>query len=435
MKGNDVSVDGTLNRHLRKSGSPSPEQVTASVEKVWEQLRHEAENTPLTDRRAIPRRFRFTVAFAVLVATAAIGLYAAQRGGFLPSILPVQQVLPPQAVLPTAQSPGPSGKAAAETAQVAVVTPEARKLEFAPSREQILAGVAAQIAAAQSTDAGAAGPIQRVAFEVVSIRPYDPTAAPPPGSRGGGGGARGVQPCSSDSPRVVPGRFIVTRATTLRLISWGYGIRNCRSDIGLISGIPEWVNKDQWDIQGTMPAGTPFEGRIRFEAMNAPQLQGMLRTMLEERFKLKWHRATREMDVFNLVVSKPGKMTPSKDQTPPPDPYGERNGIVLTGGVPPPGIMVSMNGLYQGTSIPISGLMSNFQGRSGRPVIDKTGLTGYFDIKVSLSPEPGATPPQPGSGLSSSDFQILDGLGLKLESSRAPVEVFIIDSIEKPSEN
>ena len=157
--------------------------------------------------------------------------------------------------------------------------------------------------------------------------------------------------------------------------------------------------------------------------------------MLEERFKLKWHRATREMDVFNLVVSKPGKMTPSKDQTPPPDPYGERNGIVLTGGVPPPGIMVSMNGLYQGTSIPISGLMLSFQGRSGRPVIDKTGLTGYFDIKVSLSPEPGATPPQPGSGLSSSDFQILDGLGLKLESSRAPVEVFIIDSIEKPSEN
>jgi uncharacterized protein (TIGR03435 family) len=231
----------------------------------------------------------------------------------------------------------------------------------------------------------------------------------------------------------------------LRLISWAYGIRACQSDIGLISGIPEWVTKDQWDIQGTMPARTPFEGRMRFETMNAPQLQGMLRTMLEERFKLKAHRATREMDVFNLVVSKPGKMTPSKDQTPPPDPYGERNGIVNSGGVPPPGILLSSNGLYQGTSISISALMSGFQARSGRPVIDKTGLTGYFDIKVSLSPEAGATPPQPGgapptapqpsSGLSSSDFQILEGLGLKLESSRAPVEVFIIDSIEKPSEN
>jgi len=107
----------------------------------------------------------------------------------------------------------------------------------------------------------------------------------------------------------------------------------------------------------------------------------------------------------------------------------------MPGVVPPPGTTLTANGIFQGTSIPISGLMSGFQARSGRLVIDKTGLTGYFDIKVSLSPEPGATPPQPSSGLSSSDFQILEGLGLKLESSRAPVEVFIIDSIEKPSEN
>jgi uncharacterized protein (TIGR03435 family) len=112
----------------------------------------------------------------------------------------------------------------------------------------------------------------------------------------------------------------------------------------------------------------------------------------------------------------------------------------MTGGVPPPGIMMSGNGLFQGTSITISALMLGFQARSGRPVMDKTGLTGYFDLKVSLSPDADPqgqprTPPQPGTGLSSSDFQILDGLGLKLESSRAPVEVFIIDSIEKPSEN
>jgi uncharacterized protein (TIGR03435 family) len=232
----------------------------------------------------------------------------------------------------------------------------------------------------------------------------------------------------------------------LRLISWAYSIRNCRFDIGLVSGVPEWVTKDQWDVQATMPAGAPFEGRMRFEAMNAPQLQRMLRTMLEERFKLKLHRETREMDVFNLVVSRPGKMTPSKDQTPPPDPYGERNGIVITGGVPPPGIMLTSNGLVQGTSITVAALLSNFQAGSGRPVIDKTGLTGYFDIKVSLSPDPAAapqtgTPPQPptprqaGFGLSSVDLQLLEGLGLKLESSRASVEVLVIDSIEKPSEN
>ena len=110
-------------------------------------------------------------------------------------------------------------------------------------------------------------------------------------------------------------------------------------------------------------------------------------------------------------------------------------------GAPPPGLMLMDGKFWQGTSITVSALAGGFGARAGRPVIDKTGLTGFFDIKVPMAPDPNATPgqgPPParaGAGLSTNDAQILDGLGLKLEPSRTTIEVIVIDHIEKPSEN
>src|SRR5262245_30523574 len=165
MKGNEKSLVATLNRYCRKLGSPSAAQVTVSVEKVWEQLRTEAENMPLADRKVAPRRFRLTLVFAVLVASA-IGAFAAYRGGLLSTR---------QEVSPAAPRPTPSARAKAETKQVAVVTPESRKSGTAPSREEALARAAAQIAAAQATDAGAVRP----KFAAASVRPVP---GPPIGS-------------------------------------------------------------------------------------------------------------------------------------------------------------------------------------------------------------------------------------------------------------
>src|SRR5262249_45761812 len=151
------------------------------------------------------------------------------------------------------------------------------------------------------------------------------------------------------------------------------------------TGAPDWTMADLFDVQAVIPAGTPAYGRQRLQEGNAPKLQEMLQTMLEDRFKLALHREKKEMAVFNLVVAKPGRIKPSADQTPPPDPYGPRNGIVMgPGGAPPPGVMLMGNGVYQGTSIAIASLANGFGARAGRPVFDKTGLTGFFDIKVPI---------------------------------------------------
>ena len=274
----------------------------------------------------------------------------------------------------------------------------------------------------------------RAKFEIVSIRPFTEQNLGP-GARGGGGPAN-PRPCSSMGPVVDPGRLSVSRATTYRLITWAYEPRACQVAFGLITGAPEWTMADLFDIQATIPAGTPVYGRQRFQEGNAPKLQEMLQTMLEDRFKLALHRENKEMAVFNLVVAKPGRMKASADQTPPPDPYGARNGIVMgPGGAPPPGVMLMGNGVFQGTSITIAALADGFGARAGRPVIDKTGLTGFFDIRVPIVMDPAADPGVRGANPANSDPQILDALGLKLESARATVDVIVIDHIEKPSPN
>jgi uncharacterized protein (TIGR03435 family) len=270
-------------------------------------------------------------------------------------------------------------------------------------------------------------------FEVTSVKPTGPA---PAGGRGGGPGA-GAGPLGgacSGSPQVVPGRLIVTRATLLRLFTWAYGIRACRADdLGLFSGVQEWMTSDRFDVEGIMPAGSPVYVRLAFTNGEAPKLQLMLQNLLADRFKLVVRREMKDMPVYNLVVAKPGKMKASENQAPA-DPYGERNGITMgPGGAPPPGVMLASNGMLQGTSISISALAQSFQAQVDHPVIDKTGLKGLFDIRVQIelaAPTPGGPPPRPDT-----NAQVLEALGLKLESGRGQVEVFVIERAEKPTVN
>jgi uncharacterized protein (TIGR03435 family) len=173
---------------------------------------------------------------------------------------------------------------------------------------------------------------------------------------------------------------------------------------------------------------------LAFTNGEAPQLQLMLQNLLAERFRLVVRREMKEMPVYNLVVAKAGNMKPSECQATPSDPFGPRNGIALgPGGVPPPGVMLMGNGLLQGTSISMPILTQQFQSQVDRPVIDKTGLKGLFDLRIPVElelPPPGA-PPAP----LNTNPQVLEALGLKLESGRGQVEVFVIERAEKPSLN
>jgi uncharacterized protein (TIGR03435 family) len=175
-------------------------------------------------------------------------------------------------------------------------------------------------------------------------------------------------------------------------------------------------------------------------------MQRMLQSLLEDRFQLKAHYDTREVPTYDLVVVKEGKLQASSTDKAPPSttPQGEKlppmpRGVISTFVIGQPRLPL-VETVY-GQAIPISALASSMESWAGRPVRDKTNLTGSFDVVFQFSPrQPSATvveqgaPPSDPSG-PSIFTAIQQELGLKLESSKGPVEVLVIDSVSKPSEN
>jgi uncharacterized protein (TIGR03435 family) len=147
------------------------------------------------------------------------------------------------------------------------------------------------------------------------------------------------------------------------------------------------------------------------------EFREMLQTLLADRFRLKFHRETREIPVYALVVANGG---PKFKESAPDTPRKANHGV---------------NGRYQNMDFTQATMEELAEGIGvDRPVINETGLTGKYDFKVEATPEFRiANNPDP------SDITIFDALqrtlGLKLEARKAPVEMFIVDHIEKPTEN
>jgi uncharacterized protein (TIGR03435 family) len=148
------------------------------------------------------------------------------------------------------------------------------------------------------------------------------------------------------------------------------------------------------------------------------EFRQMIQTLLAERFQFKAHRETKEMGVYAMVVSKGG---PKFKQSAPDAPFVNHVGVsgrnqILT--------------LSQGK---MDSLTDYVGGGLDKPVVDRTGLTGVYDIKFEATPEFRLRDPQPGD-ISAMDA-IQSQLGLRLESQKAEVEVLVVDYIAKPSEN
>ena len=424
MKSDDKSLFATLNRYCRKSGSPSAAQVTVSVEKVWEQLRTEAETMPLADRKVVPRRFRFTLVFAVLVATSAIGAYAAYRGG----LLSTRQDVSPAAPLPT-----PSARAKAEPPQVAVITPASTRPATAPSREEALARVASQIAAAQATDTGAARP----KFAAASVRPVP--AGPP--DINNGLKCLGVDGTVSATAR----RGRCTGQTDLG----GLVLAAYRIDPPIV-----FVTEGG----GTRITGIPdsLRGRFQIEAVaddtehvTERELKLMLQTLLEDRFKARVHLEMREVDGYVLTIAKSG----IKFKETSVDEKASATTLTPVQALEQSRERCQYNGrLARPVEIFVRGKcgmkeLSTYVGKMLLPlnIADKTGLMGIYNIDFVLEPvyldSTGAGGRGGGGGQPARQFTtpipkaLEEQLGLHLERTKIPVEFVVVDHIEQPTEN
>ena len=198
-----------------------------------------------------------------------------------------------------------------------------------------------------------------------------------------------------------------------------------------IVGAPSWIDSDRYDIDAKAADGAGFG-----------QMAGpMLQALLEDRFKLKVHRETRELPVYELTVAKSGlrlkplaqgSCTPlDMNHLPAPPAPGE----------PPPNFCgrqeMKSHGpdrtwFLHGITIAnfAEGILSE---RLERPVIDKTGVEGLFDIHLEYTPDT-AGPPADNAG-PSLVTALQEQLGLKASPDKGPVEVLVVDHIEKPSEN
>lgn len=263
--------------------------------------------------------------------------------------------------------------------------------------------------------AGQTSPSQP-AFEVASIKRSDPA---------GGGTQIGVSP---------GGVFTAKNVTIKALIQQAYEVRDFQ-----ISGGPGWLDTERYDITAKGQTGVSEDDvrKMTKEQLRRLEKQFLLeaRSLLADRFQLKVHQDTKELPVFALVIAKGGaklRLTPGGG-----DASEGMNGLTMKR---------NEAGQWEltGHGVPAS-LVKILSRQVGRTVVDRTGLTGDYDFKITFSPDIGQRPPDPGGEGGSrqladaevpSIFTALQQqLGLRLDAQKAPVEVVVIDSVQKPSAN
>jgi uncharacterized protein (TIGR03435 family) len=247
------------------------------------------------------------------------------------------------------------------------------------------------------------------------------------------------------SGRLAPGRIEQTSVTLRDLIAMAYGPQE-------ISGAPNWIDTDRFDVMAT--GGFTLAGFLPGSDGSPPVVYMMLRSLLTERFKLAIHVATEERPIYALVTARPDKKPGerlhatdvdcnaylaalARGGPPPAPPPGARPG-------PPCSRRGNMPGRMAGNSISMAQLADALSSAAGRPVFDRTGLAGNFDVDLEWTPALGTQGSVGAPGIDASSappagdppplFTALeDQLGLKLESTRGPVEILVVDHVEHPT--
>jgi uncharacterized protein (TIGR03435 family) len=223
------------------------------------------------------------------------------------------------------------------------------------------------------------------------------------------------------------GRFIATRIALKTLISGAYGGPTGTIQI---SGGPAWIDSDLWDVEAKAPEGSVLPAKT---IGLPPAMAVMLQSLLEDRFQLVVHKETKEMPIYELTTAKGNaKIKLSPDQTPatgpePGSPPPQRGGPI------PRGAMLMGRGNFEVTAISMEDFAKALGALyAGRTVVDRTGIQGLYDLALHWMPDALNTADSSGPSIFTA---IQEQLGLKLESAKGPVEVLVIDRVQKPSEN
>jgi uncharacterized protein (TIGR03435 family) len=224
-------------------------------------------------------------------------------------------------------------------------------------------------------------------FAVATIKPHDPDSQ-----------HQGIE---ADGDR-----FRLFDQPVSSMIAYAYSINRLQ-----IVDAPAWLTEVHYDIDGR----ADIEGEP-----NLRQQQEMLQKLLADRFQLQFHKSTREMDVYALRIAKGGpKLAPATDPKAKFEEHANGRGLETTR-------------TYTNASMTNFVLVEQFF-YSTRPLVDQTGLTGRYDFKLNYTyDEMHNTDQDAPPGMFTA---IQEQLGLRLEPIKAPIDVFVIDHVEKPSAN
>ena len=269
-----------------------------------------------------------------------------------------------------------------------------RMCTFALGMSVTILAIGSAIAIAQSETSGERdATLKHLAYDVVSIKPSQPG----PANRWHRMTADGISMGMSLKALIMSAYSILTDSQ--------------------LSGLPEWAVNAQFDVEAKMDADTAASLAKLPPAEQTKHRWLMLQALLADRFGLKVHHETRELPAYRLVVAKDGlrMQKTSADEI--------------------PGVSFG-RGQITARGISVDVLVLMLSGLAERTVVDKTGLTGSYDVNLRWTPDDAVGPSQTSLDSNPSFFTaVQEQLGLKLEPSREPLDTIVVDHVERPSEN
>lgn len=247
-------------------------------------------------------------------------------------------------------------------------------------------------------------------FEVASVKPSAPDA----------------QGMLISGP--TPSQFTTRNAPLISIVMYAYSRPEYQ-----IAGGPDWIRSERFDIAAKYPSGH-----------SPAQVAPMLRALLEDRFRLKTHVETREAPIYALVTARSDKRPGPELRRPEVDCVAYRKELARTGEVRTirqgdPCVSLTFgegrDRVLWSSGRTLAQFASMLASSAGRDVVDRTGLTGEFDVRLRWRPDAGMTQSQNPGNVDDSAVSLFtavqEQLGLRLESARGPVEFLVIDSVER----